>query len=363
MRYRDPFLVHLRASVPSLVIMTIVGVLLGRAGVFGSVERLVVDLFAATEPNPEVEHTFIFDINDESYGRDFGRRSPLDPDKLAALVRAAIAAQARAVAVDVDTDRAKMQALLGDTGPVPVIWVRDADACDDGCVRPVGDDAFDATRHGLGTLLTDTDGVVRRYQPSFCSCAGGHATLLSFPRAVVNAAGFVTHEANEPLLLNWKNDPIDFPKIGASQVLASDTSWWGRAQPIRGRIVVIGGTFREARDRHRTPIGEMSGVQLMAHIIESEASGEGGLKAFGDFGAAVLDILVSVFLVWINWRYPAETRTGFALNAVVVLALPFVASWVLHRYTLFWINMGPVLAGVWISQWHDRAALLAKGHR
>jgi len=284
----------------------------------------------------------------------------------------------------VDTDVAALRRKIGDT-VTRVVWARAPEPCPGTvCVLlpknpppptqpgdPTLADVEPPPLEGLALLPLDTDGIVRRYRPMFeiatedntpagCSCPGSGTLVPSLPRAAVLAARFEgTSYTKESLLLNWNGDRYTVPRIPAHRVLAGwEQKWWGEAQPVAGRIVLIGGTFREARDVRSTPAGPMTGVEIMAHMIEAEMN-RGGLVEFGFWAALQLDALVSIALVWINWRYPAETRTGFALNALVVLALPFAASWLLHRYALYWINMGPVLAGVWISQWHERAKVLA----
>jgi CHASE2 domain-containing sensor protein len=222
--------------------------------------------------------------------------------------------------------------------------------------------------NGIALLQLDDDGAVRRYWPTFtagtrradggCDCG---ATLDSLPRAAIKAAG-LTHGPTadaKPLLLDWRGDRFAIPRIPATQVLDGyDEDWWGSAQPIRGRVVVIGGTFREARDTRWTPAGEMTGMEIIAHIIEAEASG-GGLANMSLWMAIVLEIVAGLALMWLNWWFPAETRLSLVVNGLVVFALPLVASFVLHRYALYWINIAPVLAGVWIHQWHTRAHMLA----
>jgi CHASE2 domain-containing sensor protein len=366
---REPFGQHLLAATPLLILMTAASVLLQSYGLYGPLERFVIDVFAAADAGRPANHTFIFDIDDESYARSFNRTSPLDQARLADLIRAAFRADARVVAVDVETSVAEVLAKLEPAVAGRIVWARVPDIAEGTtCVKlpkaaPLRDD------EGIALMPMDGDGTVRRYRPLFqvanedanaseASCSD--RLVPSFPRAAVRAARIDgIADAAEPLLLNWSGDRLSIPRIPAHQVLADwQEDWWSEVQPVAGRVVLIGGTFKEARDVRRTPAGQMTGVEIMAQMIEADMRG-GALAEFGAVGAVVLDVIVGIALLWINWRFPAETRTGFALNAIVVLALPFAAAWLLHRYAMYWINMGPVLAGVWTSQWHDRAKQLA----
>lgn len=370
---REPFLPHLVRETPLLVFMIVVGVFLQEYGFYGPIERFVVDAFAATESRRPANDTFILDIDDETYAAIFNRTSPLDKTRLAELIQAAIVGGARTVAVDVDTNPAEVLALVRERRNTRIVWARAPPLCGDtGCVLLANESLPEGSQIGVALLQVDTDNTIRRYRPLFeiaeprapdtCACAG--RLVPSFPRAAILAARIDGAPLSErPLLLNWSGDRFSVPRMSARQVLKDwKEEWWGTSQPIAGRIVLIGGTFEEARDVRWTPAGPMAGVEIMAQIIETEKRG-GGLAEFGIIGASVLDLLLSVALVWVNWRYPAETRTGLALNALIVLALPFAAAWLLHRYALYWVNVAPVLCGVWISQWHERARELAHARR
>jgi CHASE2 domain-containing sensor protein len=375
---REPFVPHLLYEMPLLVFMIVVGVGLQEYGFYGPIERFVVDAFAATESRRPANDTFILDIDDETYAEAFNRTSPLDKARLAELIQAAIAGGARAVAVDVDTDPADVLALdvlalVKERRNTRIVWARAPRLCGEtGCVLLANESLPAGNEIGVALLQVDTDNTVRRYRPLFeiaearapdgCACTG--RLVPSFPRAAILAGRIDGAPLTErPLLLNWNGDRFSVPRMSAGQALKDwKTDWWGKSQPISGRIVLIGGTFEEARDVRSTPAGPMAGVEIMAQIIETEKRG-GGLAEFSIIGASVLDLLLSVALVWVNWRYPAETRTGLALNAVIVLALPFAAAWLLHRYALYWVNVAPVLCGVWISQWHERAKELARAGR
>ena len=390
MNYRRPTFHLSLADIGGLCLIVALVVSLKHLGLVDPLERMVIDVFAATEPARPANHTLLFDIDDTAYHGPFKSTSPLDHELIGKLIIGAWIGGARAVAVDIDTDalaadkavaailetRAELAQRVPVNSRAPIVWAKDAEACGHGghtrCVIPrssIEPMNASADRSGIALLPLDDDGAVRRYWPTFtsgtrrpdgsCDCQG---TIPSLPRAAVVAAGFQHGtDADKPLLLDWRGDRFAIPRIPATQVISGfDQHWWGSSQPIRGRIVIVGGTFREARDTRWTPAGEMSGMEIMAHVIEAEATG-GGLAHLSLWMAVVIEILAGLALMWLNWRFPAESRLSLLVNGVAVFVLPLAASWLLHRYALYWVNVAPVLAGVWIHQWHTRAHSLAHG--
>jgi CHASE2 domain-containing sensor protein len=371
---RSSFLRHLRGDLRALLIIVLAVTLLKGAHLLTPLEHIFVDVFTSQQPPRPANQTFIIDIDEDSYrsADSFGGKSPLDEKKLAELIRAAIKGGARDVAVDIVTNPDHVLASMGDDKALAetmVVWARDADPCQAGemCVIPQGA----MTDHdGIALVPLDDDGVVRYYVPSFrvpvpseeqgaCHCT--ERLVDSLPRAAVRVAGVqVPPASTKPLMLDWSGDRYTFERATALRVLQEwRQPWWPGAQRIRGRVVLIGGTFREGRDEKSTPVGDMAGVEIMAHIIESEMRG-GGLHHLSPVGSIALELLTGVALIWLNWRFPAETRLGLALSAAAVLVMPLVASFLLHRYALYWVNLAPVLSGVWIHQWHSRARELSR---
>src|SRR5262249_1914480 len=51
--------------------------------------------------------------------------------------------------------------------------------------------------------------------------------------------------------------------------------WTSDKSPIKDKIVVLGGTYRAARDVHATPVGQRAGMNLLASAIETELTNRG----------------------------------------------------------------------------------------
>ncbi|HEY7501581.1 MAG TPA: CHASE2 domain-containing protein [Vicinamibacterales bacterium] len=368
-----------------LLAVVVAVLLLKDLGLLYPLERFVIDVFAISVPTEAASRTAIIDIDDASY-RDptlFNATSPLNHALLARLLVAAATAGASAIVVDVDTDPGsvlkEVSGLVPDGKPlaVPIVWAAMSDPCNSEsktCLLPrtITPTTSPPLRAGLATLLTDGDGVVRRYMPEYpigqrlenggCTCTD--KTGPSLPRAGVVAANeSETHEAGEvqeeeePLYLNWRGDRYRTPRFSAGRVLSDSTqSWWkNAAAPIMsGRVTLVGGTFREARDTRQTPAGEMSGLEVMAHIIEAEMTG-GGMAPFSHLGAIVLEVAGGFALAILNRRFHSTNRLRLAARGIAVLCIPVAGAWLLHRYSIYWVNLAPVLLGVLLHQWYARA--------
>ena len=346
------------------------------------IERFVIDVFAATEPIGSAQYTALIDIDDESFkGPIFGGRRPLDRAAIAKLIVGAARGGAKVILVDIDTDVTTVQAAMGGELPdVPIVWAAVTRPCSDTtCVFVT--DPFESVasrpahwRSGLTTLLHDGDDVLRRHRQTFktarqlpggaCECGGDVRPTLSRaaaeayrPGLPAPAVDWLGHPAT--LLLNWRTDRLSSPRFPASQVLSgADQPWWpNAAEPMRGKVVVIGGTFREANDSHRTPSGAMSGLEVLAHTTEAELAG-GGVAPYHPAFGILLEFVGGLVLTVLNLLYPSITRRRLALNALMVFAVPLAASWLLYRFSIYWVSLAPVVAGVTLHQWYRRAHLL-----
>jgi CHASE2 domain-containing sensor protein len=358
-----------------VLVALVVGVTTAKeAGSLRPLENLFLDVFAPAEgERRSATHTVLFDINDTNL-KTFRPQGLIDTGSLAKLVHAGFASGAQAVVVDVETDHEAVLAALPPDARVErsrIVWARDAVPCGvrapcepacDSCVQPL---ATLTAQHGIALLTADHDQVIRRYDRIFKvpgPCLFDDCQHPSLPTAALMALKRdVGGHGGKPRVLNWLGDRWAIPRVSAEQALAGmSIPGWSNRFP--DRVALIGGTFHEGRDVHQTPAGPMAGVEVMAHIIETELSG-GGLKQLGIVGGVVLEVIAGIALIALNWRFPAGTRWSLAVNAAAVLALPIVASYLMYSYALFWVNVAPVLVGVWIHQWHTRAHALSAASR
>jgi CHASE2 domain-containing sensor protein len=126
----------------------------------------------------------------------------------------------------------------------------------------------------------------------------------------------------------------------------------GEAGPLTGKIVLLGGLYRAARDEYLTPVGPRAGVELVAQSVESELSG-GGVRTTNEALMVALEILGGVLMVYVYSRF----RLGTALVASMV-GIPFLA--LVFSFTSFssvgrWASFIPTMVAVLLHQLHHHA--------
>jgi CHASE2 domain-containing sensor protein len=216
-------------------------------------------------------------------------------------------------------------------------------------------------------ILPGRDAVIRRYLlkvpsthdreiPSFsativAACAEGtrSADLAARCGAAHNR---VAHSAAEQII-GYTASPWAAHTLRAGDVVAlagAGGGGWADGT-LHGKIVLIGGTYPEARDSYETPLGERAGVEIVAEAIENQL--EGG---------------VSEAQQWVG--YLADVAIGFAIAACVpffsfrrVLLVAFVGipviglivSFLVFRRFGYWFNVVPIAFGVYLHELADHA--------
>ena len=125
-------------------------------------------------------------------------------------------------------------------------------------------------------------------------------------------------------------------------------------------IVLVGGAFEAARDKYRTPIGELPGVELVKQAIGSDLSG-GGIPIVGWWYGALLDLGLGIIIVLLHYllaeRWPwLALMSGLALLLVIILTCAILVA-----FKVVWLNVIPVAVGVNLHQlWEHGTELYSK---
>jgi hypothetical protein len=172
---------------------------------------------------------------------------------------------------------------------------------------------------GLSLLPTDSRDVVRTYQRKFQTEKG---EFYSLPWAIVRNVKQQSSREDGQFLLDFPVDVSRFQRTTASAVMSASS---GHAWPsgiLNNKIVLLGGSYSANRDRHKTPIGEMHGIEIMAEIIQSELNGSAAKKP-KEFTLVLLEIFggVIVLLIFIKFFFPFS-----ALVSVLMIPMIAVAS-------------------------------------
>jgi CHASE2 domain-containing sensor protein len=317
--------------------------------------------------------------------------SPLDPRPLSELLQKIAAAGPAVVAVDIDTSAPQFSALpqLKPSSPFsepPFIWAAGAAEylddgsipaeCGDGSRPPAGvkcpDGSMPVKRSecrdgamlpfgiaggkvsvppenwGIAISEEDHDGVIRHVPTSYQTCSG---IIPSFAMAIATqyakAKGLQPPEAGDhedkPYFKRYAFEKPFSSRYFSRDHLGPDT--------LKGKIVIVGGTYCEANDLHHTPLGIEPGMRIVASQVESLI--DGSMYSANEYLMLLVDILVGGILVFIHHYFSLGKALLLSLIAIPFLAL--TASLVLFASMAFWANTMPVSISVLIHQFYEHA--------
>lgn len=348
-------------------------------------EAAARDFDARTGAAAPSDSIVLVTITEADYDSLFGGRSPLDVDSLGRLVRAIARANPLVIGLDLDTSHPGFRRLrpLADSlaaAGVQVVWARDAASCSSGTAEDEGDMGVRAPAAGacrdrmihplpvlgdtasdprltsaLGVMSLDPDGTVRHY--SRLVPLGGGDAAPSFVWALRSAFDSMPRRARADTLPRFIAFHPGTPAawhLTAREALALAESGESARSILGGRAVVLGGTYRAARDDHDTPLGERPGVDVQARALETELRG-GGNRPPSLLALATLQCVAGSLVIILLAGLPP----GRAMIALV-LAVPTlsVLGSLLLTHSLWagvWYLL-PLLTLVVIEQLYEKAA-------
>jgi CHASE2 domain-containing sensor protein len=315
--------------------------ILGSIGLFRTLETPVLDFLTRARAGQH-RNVIIVRIDDHNYKNKFSGKSPLDPKMLEDVLCAIAKGGPSVIGVDIDTSGPEFREFKPDPKCLefkpwpPVVWARNAVYSN----RHERYQVFDVLGNqdppplsGFVTLKLDPDETIRRYV-RVTKADDGKAEFLaaSFPWAIVrqlpNKSGALL-ENNEELLIKFQGEPKDTTgfNFDAETVLkVADGEGWRINGPLKGHIVLLGGDYT-AQDEHKTPVGCMLGVEVMAQIIETEMAG-GGITSPSAFLRVALAVFSTLLLVLI-----LSYSKSYKRIVVCVLLIPLLAG--LSSYAAF----------------------------
>jgi CHASE2 domain-containing sensor protein len=328
-------------------------------GVFDRWENSNLDRFLFAKKPSQSNDIVLVVIDEDDYRSEFKSQSPLAAQRVVNIIGAIQKGKPEVIGVDLDTS----QWVLDETPPTlrsliaqwkNVVWARDG-WTENGHFQmaPVlGDDPTDIC-FGLPALRVDDDGIVRRFFPVYnpADNAPGFSTTLI---RLFNARGetscksggapIAESNAEQGRLINFLGPKDNFRKLTASSVLAmAKIEEWQKTSEVAGKIVLLGGTYRAARDRFSTPVGAMDGVEVLAHIVQTEIA-----KPLGEAPAwvyVVADIALGLTLLAVLYTLPPVWRT-IALLSSFLLAI--LASFFLFQISSYFFSFVPIIGGVFV---------------
>ena len=351
---------------------------LGRQLVHANLDALFASKNASVSPE-----IFVVWITDEDYNNPdlFAGVSPLNPDILIRVIKAIVQCAPRALGVDFDTS-AWTTGQFDERDPkskdVPIVWARAAVQVPAGEKEAGADEGVSRLRletalggaedicYGVPAYIPDEDGVVREYRPYLQSGGNEFFPSLALNLADVYSHGYgacrkstrqpVSKDLTESKLINYRGGTSAFPHLSARALLKLvESAEWRANNPLKNKLVLLGGDYRAARDSYMTPVGYLPGVDILANTAQAQLPGNaltlgpGWLSAVGYLESLVL--LVAFYYLPRNWGVLVTVVTG------PIYAL--VLNWLAFHWGGAFLTFVPCFAGLVIHQVVEQA----KEHR
>jgi CHASE2 domain-containing sensor protein len=340
------------------------------AGWLSGFETASLDTMIRLRTGALARHTVIVAIDETDYASAFQGRSPLSPSTLEEILVAIAKGAPAVIGVDLDVEplAAHGSGSAGIEWP-PVVWARTPGPDPAGHGGSAGALESGAPA-GLALFPQDGDGIVRRHRrifpeyeldgrpasslawavtKAYCERSGARSEALGCRELEVSEA-----TDSEDLVLNFAGDAYRFPRVSVRDVLqASRGDAWSSRGPLTGRVVLVGGTYYAARDEHVTPVGRMSGVELVAQAVESELQGT-GIRERNAAVMLALELMGGFLVVWVYQRF--GTRLGFYVSIIAIPIAALVFSLLSFYSFSRWASFVPVLFGAWIHELYARGS-------
>ena len=337
----------IRATLLVACITILALLLLTRTSLFREFEAAARDAQARLLPPRESDRIVIVEIDDDDYRALFRSVSPLAPDVVRQVLRAIQAGRPRAIGIDLDTSHPIYRDVVFSADDGPVVWARDAVACVESQTQAATAPSCnpgeltpqdylggqEGEPFGLVAFEPDHGGTIRRYQRAIETTRG---PMPSFPAAVARVMAGPNLKTDEPdtrlLSMEYRRGgPLRVASRTILEWAAEPTSDYRTHGPLRDRIVLLGGHYRAARDEHPTPLGPMSGVEILAQALETELDGH-GRPAPSPAVLLILQSLAVLFLVTLFVRF--SFPRAFLLSVMALPPLALLGGWMVTGVAL-----------------------------
>lgn len=350
-------------AMPVLALTLLLTLLLSSQGSFRKLETTALDAQMRFRGKPESESDIVVvQITGDDYVKLFQGKSPLDPSTLKGLISAIALGNPRVIGINIDTSARQFQDLRPEASWPPVVWARTAAYSNIDRAFHLFDvlGGQNPPLSALVSLKQDPDGALRRYSRAYNVQVGdtGRGEFPSFPWLLADRS----KSTAPPQMSNDKEDLFiqytvyggdsRFFHVGASSLLdlAKDPNW-SNNDIIKGRIVILGGKYA-ASDEYDTPLGWMTGADVLAYATQTELQG-GNVRPASRLPIAMLQLFDGFVLLLLFHQFRPAKAVVLALIAIPFLSL--ICSFVTFKSFAFWAYFIPVLIAVLGQQLYDQA--------
>ena len=358
---------RLLRALPVVAALVLLTWIFGHSGVLHKVERVVSDAQVRLNRAPTNSPVVVVDIDDEDYRELFRSTSPLDPRQLEKLLSNIAKGQPSVIAIDIDTSDARFatQFTLGNWSP-QLVWERELrnvpqEGTEGEQLQPLDilggqKDINPVTNSsGLPLLIDDSeDKVTRRYRRSIFTQKG---LMPSFPSAIAKA--YIRNypeklgkleDSQQDLLIRYSGNQEGSQRLHFSARKINELSNnWPEASPIHDKIVLLGGSYL-GQDRHETPIGQLTGLEVMANVVETELAG-GGEKPPSSAVLLLLELFEAFVLILLF--HALRFRLALLWSILLIPVMAMFCSFLTYRNGGLFVQFVFVLLGLLIFEVYE----------
>lgn len=316
-----------------------------------------LDAAIAIQQPVKTQSVRLVTIDDQDYREMFHSRSPLEASVLAGVLRAVATGHPRAIVIDVDTSDATFRSM--ETPAIPIVWNVSGDQLGDGKFKldaPLGGRAMPpGSVVALAIAPQDERGVVRGYQHMYPLESGGSVDSPGFAGARIIAGHAPEDAASHGTQTHFLDYRYRFAPIKARDLIQdAESGAWEKMAFFNGQVVVVGGTYRVARDEYATPKGLMSGCEIVAQAVAAEIEGTSISSASRWMTGLMMIVGGLVTLAVYQWL---KFRTAFLVSLALIPALSVASNWILFHRLAAWGAMVPLVIAVIVAELYSKAAL------
>jgi CHASE2 domain-containing sensor protein len=308
----------------------------------------------------------LIQITEDDYHTLFGAESPLQPEIVQKIVTAIASSGAEVIGVDIDTSEwnpHQAEAWLSASNlKVPIVWAREATGPENDKTLAKVLGQWQVSECWAVPTGFEDEGVVREVSAAIRLSEGETEPTLAAVLASIEQSRDshldpgcnvdpriwrMTQQETDRIQINFGQHRFQSLSSNSLLKLSQIDSWRNGANALKGRLVLVGGSFRAARDKYNTPIGHMDGIEILAHSIDTLLPG-GSLPRISNLGSFWIEFAVGVFFL-----LPAYYLPRIWALAILVCTLPvmsFLASFVVFQMFGYFVSFVPVLAGVFIHE-------------
>jgi CHASE2 domain-containing sensor protein len=352
-------------AVPLMLLAVLFTFILNRAGLLNDLETTLLDTQMRLDVPSGESDVVIVDITQQDFAQTFaGETRPLKPESLRKLIDAVARGGPCVIGVDIDTSFSQFKDFKA-ADEWPVIWAREteevpADVNQKATPLDVlgGQNPALNDRSGIPFLIDDPGRITRRYTRLIETTQGNRP---SFAWAVYKEAKSRNcrgvkfpelPESTDPLLIRYSRgvDGVGRPRITATNIIRlAESGDWQNNNLIKNKIVLLGGSYL-GDDKHDTPLGVMTGLEVMANVVESELRG-GGIKPPNLFTMGLLLFFDGVLLIGVFQVLPLRRALLFSFPLIIVISL--ACSFITYRSLSRWVFFAPIMLGVVLTELID----------